>query len=272
MAQPLLLVNLIKRAFPGRFWLARLTRWPPIGRLVDRLLFHGDDLLYLPRAAAIPIGVDIEPPGGVALPQQVVEHFIRRASHRWIMNACLCRDAAHCQDYPIDLGCLFLGDAVLGINPKLGRLVSEKEALAHARRGRAAGLVHLIGRNRLDAVWLGVGPGDRLLTICHCCPCCCLWKVLPELPPRIAGKVSRLPGLRVVVGPDCAGCGACTAGVCFVDAIHLDGAGRAQIGPDCRGCGRCVELCPNGAITLTIEDPATIEAAVARIAGRVDVS
>jgi hypothetical protein len=90
------------------------------------------------------------------------------------MNTCLCRDAKQCKDYPIDLGCLFLGEAALGINPRLGRGVTKREALEHIRRCREAGLVHLIGRNKLDTVWLGVGPGDKLLTICHCCPCCCL--------------------------------------------------------------------------------------------------
>jgi hypothetical protein len=56
------------------------------------------------------------------------------------------------------LGCLFMGKAVLGINPALGRLVSKEEAHEHIRRCNEKGLFHLIGRNKLDTVWLGIGP------------------------------------------------------------------------------------------------------------------
>jgi hypothetical protein len=164
----------------------------------------------------------------MVLPSQVVEHFIQEASTHWIMDACLCRDASKCEDYPVDLGCLFLGQAAAGINPKLGRRVTAEEALAHVQRCREAGLIHLVGRNRLDQIWLGVGPGEKLLTICNCCPCCCLW--------------------RVLLGD------------------------RAVIGDACRGCGRCVDICPQGAIELSIETGPSVEGAIARISSLVDVS
>lgn len=28
----------------------------------------------------------------------------------WIMDTCICRDSEQCEDYPIDMGCLFLVD------------------------------------------------------------------------------------------------------------------------------------------------------------------
>jgi len=269
-------VNLIKRTFPGRFRLARLTRTPVIGRAIDRMLFDGDDIIYLPKDNVIPVNRQLTGPESIVLPSQVVEHFIARASHHWIMNACICRDASACHDYPIDLGCLFLGEAVLQINPALGRLVPQEEALAHVRRCREAGLVHLIGRNKLDTVWLGAGPGDRLMTICNCCPCCCLWRMLPRLDPAISAKVTRMPGVNVTVTDRCAGCGTCTAGICFVDAIRLvDGC--ATIDAACRGCGRCVEVCPNEAIELTIDERTfgaggPISHTIARLSSLVDVS
>lgn len=270
MARPLWFVKLVKQSFPGRFLLARLTHWPLIGRLVDHLLFDGDDLIYLPRNSVIPVNQPIPRPEETVLPAKVVEHFIEQASFHWVMNTCICREASHCQDYPIDVGCLFLGEAAAGINPQLGRRVTKEEALAHIRRASAAGLVHLIGRNKLDTVWLGVGPGSKLLTICHCCPCCCLWRVLPQITPEIGNKVTRLPGVTVTVTEACIGCGTCTQGICFVDAIHLDGD-RAVISDACRGCGRCVEVCPQEAITLTIDDTRFIEKAIQRVSTRVDV-
>jgi len=271
MGRPLWFVGLIKKTFPGRFLLAKLTRLPLLGGLVDRFLFWGDDIIYLPRDNVIHINQPIAAPEQMALPSQVVEHFIEQANYHWIMDVCICRDAAQCEHYPIELGCLFLGEAVLGINPRLGRLVTRDEALEHVRRCREAGLLHMIGRNKLDTVWLGVNPGHKLLTICNCCPCCCLWKMLPDLPPFIGDKVTRMPGVAVTVTDRCVGCGTCTQDVCFADAIHLQD-GRAVISDACRGCGRCVQVCPEAAIELTIDDDGFIADTIARISSLVDVS
>lgn len=271
MAKPLWFVTLLKKTFPGRFHLARLTKAPLVGSVVDRMLFEGDDIIYLPQNQVVPVNESVEAPGEMALPSQVVEHFVEQANYHWIMNACLCRDASHCRDYPVDLGCLFLGEAVQGILPQLGRRVTKEEALLHLQRCRQAGLVHMVGRNKLDAFWLGVGPGDKLLTICNCCPCCCLWGVLPHITPQIGDKVARMPGVSVSVTERCAGCGTCTQGVCFVDAIRLDGQ-QAVIGDACRGCGRCVEVCPQQAIELSIDDEGFVDRAIAQLSTRVDVS
>jgi ferredoxin len=275
MGRPVWFVNLIKWAFPGRFRVARFTKVPVVGRLIDRALFDGDDLIYLPKDEAvrrlIPVDQPIEWPGNTVLPSQVVDHFIERANYHWVMDFCICRAASHCEDYPVDLGCLFLGEAVLGINPNMGRRVTRAEALAHVHRCREAGLVHMIGRNKLDMVWLGARPGHKLLTICNCCPCCCLWKVIPQIAPAIGDKVTRMPGVTVTVTERCTGCGACTQDVCFVDAIHLDGQ-RAVIGDACRGCGRCVAACPEQAIMLSIDDARFVEESIARLSSLVDVS
>jgi Pyruvate/2-oxoacid:ferredoxin oxidoreductase delta subunit len=271
MSRPTWFVRAIKAAFPGRFLAARATRLPILGQLVDRWLFEGDCLFYLPQDRVIPINEPIGLPDEMVLPSQMVEHFINEASTHWIMNTCICRDANGCQDYPIDLGCLFLGSAAAGINPRLGRRVTREEALIHVQRCREAGLVHLIGRNKLDTVWLGVGPGERLLTICNCCPCCCLWSILPQLAPQIGDKVTRMPGVRVAVSDRCEGCGLCTDGVCFAGAIHLVD-GRAVITDACRGCGRCVDICPQGAIEITIEDGQFVAESIACLTPLVDVS
>lgn len=271
MARPIWSVNLIKRAFPSRYAVAGVTRLPVLGRIVDRWFFEGDDLIYLPSDKVIQVNQPLDMPEQVVLPSHVVEHFIDKASYHWIMNSCICRDARQCEDYPIDLGCLFLGEAALGIDPRLGRRVTRQEALAHARRCRDAGLVHLIGRNKLDTVWLGVGPGERLLTVCNCCPCCCVCQVLPQLAPQISARFTRMPGVSVDVSDRCVGCGTCTDNVCFVDAIHKD-SDRAVIGDACRGCGRCVSVCPSGAIELSVDPSQFVDASIARVSTAVDVS
>jgi ferredoxin len=271
MARPTWFVSLIKRAFPGRFLLARMTRLPVIGALIDRAIFWGDDIVYLPKNTLIQIDQPVESGSDVALPSQIVEHFIERANVHWVMDRCICRDASRCEDYPIDLGCLFLGEAALGINPRLGRQVTKAEALEHVRRCRDAGLVHMVGRNKLDAVWLGVGPGDKLLTVCNCCPCCCLWRVLPHLDPSIGRKVGRMPGVTFTVTERCVGCGTCTRGVCFAGALRLEG-GRAVISDACRGCGRCAEVCPQQAIEFSYDGASSVQEVIGRITPLVDVS
>jgi NAD-dependent dihydropyrimidine dehydrogenase PreA subunit len=243
---------------------------PVFGTLADRWFFEGDDMFYVPADRVIRIDQPFKVPEHTVMPSRLLEHFIARASHHWIMDFCICRESRQCEDYPIDLGCLFLGAAALGINPKLGRRVTSREAMAHARRSRDAGLVHLIGRNKLDTIWLGTGPGERLLTVCSCCPCCCVCRVLPQLASRISARYTPMAGVSVVVSDRCVGCGTCTRDVCFVDAIRM-GSGHAVITEDCRGCGRCVDACPNGAIDLSVDPVDFVEASIVRVSAAVDV-
>ncbi len=268
MARPLWFVQLLKKTFPNRRMIALATRVPGVGRVVDKMLFENDDIMYLPKDSVITktisVGRSLEHPVETVLPSKIVEHFIKKANYHWIMNFCICRDASKCKDYPIGYGCLFLGEAAMRINPLLGRRVTKEEALDYVRKCREAGLVHLIGRNKLDSFWLDAKPGDKLLTICNCCPCCCLWKILPDLTPGIGKKITKMPGVHVQVTDRCQACGTCTQGVCFVDAIHLVGD-HAVISEECRGCGRCVEACPNGAIDLTIDDEHYFDDSVERI-------
>ncbi len=270
--RPLWFIKLLKKNFRHRFRLAKLSRLPILRTIMGWMLFEGDDLVYLPKDRVIEVEVNrsFDPPASVVLPSRVVHWFIDRASVHWVMDFCICRESNRCEDYPRDLGCLFLGEAASGIDPRLGRLVSREEAHRHVWRAGEAGLVHLIGRNKLDTVWLDVGPGERLLTVCNCCPCCCLWKMLPDLDPLIGGKVTKMEGVEVRVTDGCVGCGACLES-CFVGAIRLVG-GRAVIGDECRGCGRCVEACPERAISISIPDLAAVDSTIKRIEGVVDVT
>ncbi|MHA1290568.1 MAG: DUF362 domain-containing protein [Candidatus Thorarchaeota archaeon] len=275
MARPMWFVSLLKKTFGTRSMIAKATNIPLLGRAVDKMFFEGDDVIYLPKDSVaqktIQIDMKLDRPEETALPSEIIHHFIEKASFHWIMNVCICRDAAKCEDYPINYGCLFMGEAVQDINPELGRLVTKEEAHDYVRKCREAGLVHLIGRNKLDAQWLGVSPGDKLLTVCNCCPCCCLWKMLPDLTPEIGRKITKMSGVEVKVTDACVGCGTCTEeDVCFVNAISMVD-GKAVISAECRGCGRCVEVCPNDAIELTINNPEFMSDSIDRVSSVVDV-
>ncbi|HUT80543.1 MAG TPA: 4Fe-4S binding protein [Candidatus Bathyarchaeia archaeon] len=282
MARPQWFIEILKKTFPGRFFLAKLTRIPGMRYLVDNLLFEGDEVIYLPKDKVINdklktvhqinVNKKVALQDDIALPSTIINDFIDKAKYHWVMNFCLCRESNNCTNYSSKLGCLFMGEAVLKINPAYGRLVSKEEAKQHIKKCSDEGLIHLIGRNKLDAQWLDVEPGDKLLTICNCCECCCLWKMLPDLDVKISRKISKIPGIKIQVTDECIGCGDCTSNHCFVEAIKLH-EGKATINEDlCRGCGRCIDICEENAIQLIIEDSNFLNETFKRISSVVDVS
>ncbi len=270
---------MIKVGFQQRFMMARMTRLPVLGRAMEFAFFEEDKMIYLPKDAVAMSArlttIDVDRPvsqSNVVLPSQVIDHFLQQSRYIFIMNHCMCRRSNHCQHYPQDLGCVFLGSGVLKIPASMGHMATVEEAMEHMRKGRERGLVHLIGRNKIDSVWLNTGPKEELLSICNCCECCCLWKMLPQLSGSISSGVMRMPGVSLMVTDKCVGCGSCVDdGTCFVNAIVLRD-GRAIIDDGrCKGCGRCVEHCPQEAIDMTIDPHVSIAQAVSTIESLVDV-
>ncbi|WJI08769.1 4Fe-4S ferredoxin [Methanobacterium sp. CWC-01] len=272
-------VRVIKSTFKTRFTLARVCqKIPPLAVVVDKLLFEDDDILVIPRDGTVQsiveevqVNSSIEVPEETLLPSQVLKDMIGRSKYHLIMNHCICRVSNHCDDYPQDLGCLFLGKGVKKISPKLGRLVSKKEALEHVDKCQEAGLVHIIGRNKIDSIWLNTGPKEELLTICHCCPCCCLWKMASDLPEDLGKSIRPMEGVVLEFKPDlCTGCGNCTQGSCFVNALTMVD-GKLEIDREkCRVCGRCAEICSAGAISIKMGENA-IRRSVESVETLVDV-
>jgi hypothetical protein len=104
-----------------------------------------------------------------------------------------------CKDYPVEYGCLFLGDAAKSIHPQLEKSATVDEALDYVKRCREAGLIHHLGFIEKDSVWLEVCPSNRLLTVCSCCPCCCC--VMSEAyPPESSAihHIMKMPGADVL--------------------------------------------------------------------------
>jgi len=81
--------------------------------------------------------------------------------------------------------------------------------------------VHLVGRNKLDTVWLGVDwrpAANDLQLLSLLLPL----RVLPHISSNIGQRVTRMDGVTVTMTDRCAGCGTCAKpGVCFVDDIRL---------------------------------------------------
>lgn len=264
-------VKLLENFFPQRFKIAKLSKIPIVRWIYSKMIFGKNNLTYLTKDKVVEITLNkkIQPPDSIVVPSKVVEYLIEESSFCFIMNFCICREAMNCKNHPVELGCLFMGEAAKKIPISFGKPASKKQALDHVKKCRENGLVHLIGRDRLDETWLGVGSKIPLVTVCNCCNCCCLWRMLPDLDERLSSTVKRMPGIKISVNENCSGCGICTKDVCFINAIKIvDGV--AVISNNCLACGRCVEVCPNNAIELVIQDKDFITKTIERVKSAVN--
>lgn len=212
----------------------------------------------------LPINQDIHMPDNVPMPLALLDRFIEEASHRVVYDYCGCRKGFGCENYPVEIGCLLMGDSAMESPFSVSREVGAREAKEHARAAVDAGLVPVVGKARVDNFLFGIKDRSRLLTVCFCCECCCITRFtryarLDVLDPMFP----RLEGVAIEVTDDCTGCGECAEN-CYIQAISIED-GRAVIGEHCRACGRCAAVCPNDAISISINDPDFLEKSYERI-------
>lgn len=221
----------------------------------------------------IPISETIETPPGVAAPIQLIEEFIEMSTHRVSLKYCPCRTIEGCKDYPKDIGCTFLGASTRDISPEFADHISKEEAIEKLHRAQEAGLLPLVGRALPDALLVaGINNHSHMLTICHCCPCCCPVKYTRDVPKELHGLLNfglmKLEGVTVEVTDACTGCGKCVD-KCLFGMIEVVDR-KAQIGEFCRGCGSCAHNCPESAIKLSIDNSQYYDRAKRRITSLYD--
>ena len=234
-----------------------------------------DDVYFaVPKDNVIRVDASLEHKNAF-LPSKLIHHFIDAASHHAIAKYCGCRTKMDCSNHPKKYGCLLLGEGVVDGNNML-RHVSKEEAHQYAEEVRKNGLVHTIGRTFADtAVFrLPKGVGEyhkKFMIICNCCPCCCLARMYPYGSQSFRDILLRMPGVDVEINDNCVGCGTCVeSGVCMFGAIRIEN-GRARRTEDCVACGRCAEVCPHGAVEITIDESAVGDA-VKHLSSIVDVT
>ena len=248
-------IFIVNRIFNWRFRISDLTKKSKIfSKFANKMLFENDDLVVIPNA--VPVNQKIEGENSEFLPSDVMKEVIKQCDDIVIMDSCLCRTSSKCEDYPHDIGCIFLGPASRKIPRTIGHTATVEEALEHVDRADAAGLSHIVGRNKIDSLWMNVRPDKGLLTICHCCPCCCLWKVVPHLDDEISSKVNRLEGITVTHDKEkCMNCKKCIINkTCMFDAITLENNEVSINQDNCLGCGLCAKMCKFDAITIDYTD------------------
>jgi len=214
--------------------------------------------------AALPINQELYSQS-VPLPLPVLTEIIEKASHRMLMNVCGCRVAYSCKNHDPEIGCIFMGPAVLNISPGLGRLVSAEEALEHTRKAIENGLVPCVGKSELDKTLFIMPKDAKFIGLCYCCHCCCIaGDTFKDLPLEQLNKIfPRMEGLEIEITDDCSGCGTCVD-ACLYKAITIED-GRAVHSEMCRGCGRCALQCPSNAIEMSLDNPNFKDAIISRI-------
>lgn len=243
-------IFVLKYIFNWRFWIAEITKKSKIyKKFIDKMLFEEDEIVVVPNT--VNINKKIESEGSEFLPTDIIKEVVKRSEDIVIMNTCLCRESNDCQDYPHDIGCIFLGPTTRKIPNHIGKKATVDEALAQIDKADEAGLTHIIGRNKIDTIWMNIRPRKGLLTICHCCPFCCLWKVYPNLDEDISDKIEKLNGVEIKLHEDnCKHCMKCLDDICMYGSISLEN-NKITIDYDtCKGCGLCVNACKFDAITI----------------------
>lgn len=257
--------HLVMRPFNWR-WFEALAPTARV-RWVKRLVpwYRGNEL----NVYFLAVNQDIHLDEGTPMPLDIIHELIDRASHRVIVDKCLCRATLGCENYPADIGCLMMGRSALEISPDFRREVSPAEAKQHVRRAAEAGLIPFCGKARVDNLVFGIRNKKQLLSVCFCCECCSISRFARYVPPASrAENLQVLEGIEVEVGEKCNGCGSCVES-CFLKVIRVEG-GRAVIGEGCVACGRCATACKRHAISITLSNPGLVDQVCDRIGELVD--
>lgn len=218
---------------------------------------------FIPADNLIPMDEDLSDREGIVVPSDIVTELIKMSSNRFIMDRCTCRESCKCENYPIELGSIFIGDAATTISPTRGHLASVDEALEHVQKWKDAGLYIHIGHVPFDSDSFGAYPVNNFMSICGCCHCCSVTRFIPSY--------TKMPGLDLKVDKDkCIGCGKCVEGCGYKGCKLVDG--KMEVNEEnCKVCGKCANFCPEQAIKVEVTDPEYIKKTLEWITEKTDI-
>ncbi len=242
------------RLFPFIEWTIRQFNRPALGPLFRKMAAVDDKEKRFSQGYIMTLNRDLDyrkDARNVVLPHTMVKRLIKNSTYRVVMDRCYCRDGKKCASYPVDFGCIFLGEGTRKlVTSGIAREVSVDEALSHLQRAADLGLVAMCLWMEMEAFGLGLNEQEhaRFLEICLCCPCCCLGlQHFREMGPEVMQRFQSI-GWRAGPREGCSGCGLCTS-VCPVGAVEVSGT-DLSVSEACLGCGLCADQCPEGAIGM----------------------
>ncbi|MHA2290039.1 MAG: DUF362 domain-containing protein [Promethearchaeota archaeon] len=224
----------------------------------------------------VPINQSLGEFGSEILPVKVFKHFFDKASHIVFLTNCACRVHGDCQDHIREIGCMHLGDGTydIKITPDRGKVITSEEALEILKTAIEDGLIPLLGRASGEPMGFGVEDKGNFMSMCFCCPCCCVdAKILTHGSVGIVDNAifKRMKGVTTEVDEElCTGCEACLEACKFRGMEMHDGIAIVNQ-RRCLGCGRCESVCPNEAISITIDDDSRVNELIDKLESVVEV-
>ncbi len=250
--------DLFKRSFVKLYPRFR-RRLVEVGRKpgdLDRFIrFSRSEKTGVVKAKVLPVQTPIEETRkNVVAPWSELERFTEESAFRAVLPECPCRTGMKCSGYPIDLGCVFVGEgAKVLVGLGAAREAGVGEVMDHYRKGKELGLAVMMAHVGPAYRLLGMDDRDasRMIETCLCCPCCCVGYAMVKsrrLMPRDTWSKFEGLGFRATVDEGgCTGCGICAV-ACPADAIGVKTV--AAVEEWCVGCGVCVESCPEKVVGL----------------------
>lgn len=197
---------------------------------------------YIPPLRTIPVQQSIQLSHAVAPYVQARE--IIKSNEKIALADCICRQQQQLMekgcDKPKEVCLSFGSHADYYVENKMGRYITQEEALTVLDKCEAAGLVNQPANM--------INPGG----MCNCCgDCCGILRVLNRLP-NPAEKVYNNFFARID-SELCTACEICLER-CQMAAITVGDLPVAVVNTNrCIGCGLCVTTCPTEAIQLVLK-------------------
>ncbi|WP_424359233.1 DUF362 domain-containing protein [Methanocella sp. MCL-LM] len=207
------------------------------------------------KVVTVPVGTRFNRNPAV-LHIDAAKQLVEASSYIVRTDTCMCRESQHCKDYPIDLGCLFLGEGARKmVQHGQVRPVTKEEALAHLEWARQAGLITNVIWSSPELIALGADPAHTV-ELCSCCPCCCLAFKTRNASVAFLDGIAGFGVSRLTSVDDCTRCTNCV-GVCPFKAIRLDDIVEGPVIDErrCKGCGRCEVACRPGILKIVPFEP-----------------
>lgn len=240
--------NFGRMFFKTVLFVAPYTKIPILGDAILNIAYMADR--HHTAGYSLPLNVDLSNKiEQSALPIELMKKVVKESSTRAIINTCMCRETFKCHDYPVDLGCLFIGKgAKTVVDNGIAHEATVEECYAHIDKAASLGLAGKAFWVEVEEYVWGIKDEDMqsFLEICFCCPCCCAAFTFDRKSGRSA--LNQSVGWKATVADTCNLCGACIK-ACPTDNLSL-GTSKVVVNSKCSGCGICINACKQKALCL----------------------